>query len=404
VRGSTPDRILLKQDQLPIEMRDLNLDIALKNDYGAPLGITFIAVFKINSRAGLDAARPIDFVLPVERDKGIVYPEKIVRDFSFSFTLPSRFYTVPESGNASWVSMWRDKRGEIGILTIALVALAFALVQQERLVAHQRRFAAFRKIYLLFTLLFIGWYAQGQLSIVNFTGVLQALVAGRSLAYFLYDPMTVILSGFTCISLLLWGRGTFCGWLCPFGVLQELSAKIGRLLRLPQIRLKPATDRRLKWLKYPVLAAILGSALLSTRITDMVVEIEPFKTAITLNFVRSWPFVVYALGLLTAGLIVFKPFCRYLCPLGAGLAVLGRFRLLDWIPRRPACGKPCQTCRFQCAYEAIAIDGEIQYTECFQCMECVVVYASDKRCAPLMLEKKRAKIRPIWNVDTLAEE
>ena len=155
--------------------------------------------------------------------------------------------------------------------------------------------------------------------------MLQALVAGHSLAFFLYDPMTVILSGFTCISLLLWGRGTFCGWLCPFGALQEFSAKLGRLLSCRKIRFKPATDRRLKWLKYPVLAAILGSALIAPQLTDMVVEVEPFKTAITLNFVRSWPFVVYALGLLIAGMIVFKPFCRYLCPLGAGLAVLDAF-------------------------------------------------------------------------------
>ena len=404
VRGSTPDRILLKQDQLPIEMRDLNLDVALKDDRSTALGMTFFALFKINSRAGLDAARPIDFVLPVERDKGIVYPEKIVRAFSASFSLPARFYTMPQGSNASWVDMWRDKRVEIGVLSIALAVLAFALARQKKLVAQQRRFAVFRNLYLLFTLLFIGWYAQGQLSIVNFTGVLQALVAGHSLAFFLYDPMTVILSGFTCISLLLWGRGTFCGWLCPFGALQEFSAKLGRLLRLPTIRFKPATDRRLKWLKYPVLAAILGSTAIAPQLTDMVVEVEPFKTAITLNFVRSWPFVVYALGLLIAGMIVFKPFCRYLCPLGAGLAVLGRFRLLAWIPRRQACGKPCQTCRFQCSYEAIATDGKIAYDECFQCMECVVIYASDQRCAPLMLEKKRAKILPIKIVGKLAEE
>lgn len=404
VRGSTPDSILLKQDQLPIEMRDLNLDVALKGDQGAALGMTFFAIFKVNSRAGLDAARPIDFVLPVERDKGIVYPEKIIRDFGFSFTLPERFYTVPESGSKSWVGMWRDKWGEIVMLTLALAVLAFALARQKQLVAQQRRFAAFRNVYLLFTLFYIGWHAQGQLSIVNFTGLLQAALAGRSLGFFLYDPMTAILSVFVCISLLLWGRGTFCGWLCPFGALQEFMDKICRLLRLPQIRFKAATDRRLKWIKYPVLAAILVSAVFSSRVTDMIVEVEPFKTAITLNFVRSWPFVAYALGLLLAGTIVFKPFCRYLCPLGAGLAVLGRFRILNWIPRREACGKPCQTCRFQCDYEAIASDGKVQYDECFQCMECVVIHASDERCAPLMLGKKRARIMPIRTVGDFAKE
>ncbi|WP_369792134.1 4Fe-4S binding protein [Herminiimonas sp. CN] len=395
IRGTAPDRIALKQDQLPIEMRDLNLDLALKEDQGAGLGMESIAVFRIISQAGLDPSRPLDFVLPVTRYKGIVYPEKISRDFIFSFSLPARFYTVPEGDNKSWGGIWHDRWGEIAILVIGLAILSLALALQKRLVAQQRRFAIFRNIYLLFTLFFIGWYAQGQLSIVNFTSVLQALIAGRSLGFFLYDPMTVTLSVFVCISLVIWGRGTFCGWLCPFGALQEFTAKIGKLLKIPQIRLKPKTDQRLKGIKYLVLAGVLVSTFFAPDLTDKLVEVEPFKTAITLNFVRSWPFVAYALGLLVASMFVYKFFCRFLCPYGAGLALLGRFRILDWIPRRKECGTPCQTCRYQCAYQAITPDGKVHYDECFQCMECVVIYASDERCAPLMLEKKRARIIPI---------
>ena len=395
VRGSSSDRIVLMQDKLPIEMRDLNMDLALKEAQGLELGS--VTVFKISGQAGLDPSRPLDFVLPITRLKGMIYPEKYIQDFNFSFTLPSRFYTAPEGDNKSWVGMWHDKRVEILVLIIGLGILSFALSRQEKWVENERRFALFRNIYLLFTLCFIGWYAQGQLSIVNLTGVLQALVAGRSLGFFLYDPMTVILWGFVIISLVLWGRGTFCGWLCPFGALQEFTAKIGQLLKLPQIKLKPKTDARLKWIKYPVLAAILVSAIFSSRITDMIVEVEPFKTSITLNFMRSWPFVVYAVGLLGAGMFVYKFFCRYLCPFGAALAVLGRFRILDWIPRRSECGSPCQICRRRCEYQAIEQDGKIHYDECFQCMDCVIIYASDEKCPPLMLEKKRAKVIPIQN-------
>ena len=397
IRGSTPDRIVLKQDQLPIEMRDLNLDIRLKADLGAGLDTDSLTVFRVIGRAGLDPSRPLDFVLPLTRLKGIIFPEKIVQDATFSFALPAHFYTVPESDNKSWDGIWRDRRGELLVLMIGLAILSLALALQKRLVAQQRRFTAFKNIYLLFTVFFIGWYAQGQLSIVNITSVVQALVAGRSLSFFLYDPMTVTLSAFTCISLALWGRGTFCGWLCPFGVLQEFAAKIGQLLKVRQIRFKPKTDIRLKRIKYLVLAGILVSAVFSSRITDLAVEVEPFKTAITLNFIRTWPFVMYALGLLVAGMFVYKFFCRFLCPFGAGLALLGRFRIMNWIPRRDACGKPCQTCRYRCEYEAITPAGEIQYDECFQCMECVVIYASDDRCAPLMLKKKRARIISIQN-------
>ncbi len=400
VRGSTPDRILLKQDQLPIEMRDLNLDLALKGDQ-AGVKVESIAVFKIISRAGLDPSRPLDFVLPVTRLKGLIFPEKIVRDFTFSFNLPARFYTVPGSDNKSWVGMWHDKAGKLAVLMIGLAILVLALAWQKKLVGNERRFAVFRNSYLLYTLVFIGWYAQGQLSIVNLTGALQAMLAGRSLSFFLYDPMTVTLSVFVGISLVIWGRGTFCGWLCPFGALQEFAAKFARVLKIPQIRLKPTIDRRLKYVKYVSLAVVLAAPFYSSNVTDLVVEVEPFKTAITLNFVRSWPFVAYALGLLIASMLVYKFFCRVLCPYGASLAVLGHLRLLNWIPRRHACGKPCQTCRHQCAYQAIAPGGRIQYAECFQCLDCVIIYASDERCAPLLLDKKRARVIPIVGLPTL---
>jgi polyferredoxin len=121
------------------------------------------------------------------------------------------------------------------------------------------------------------------------------------------------------------------------------------------------------------------------------VELEPFKTAITLTFVRSWPYVAYAAGLLIASGLVHKFFCRYLCPFGAALALLGRVRLLNWIPRRSECGTPCQTCRHRCEYQAILPSGGIVYAECFQCMDCVVIHESKQQCAPSMLELKRQR-------------
>jgi NosR/NirI family transcriptional regulator, nitrous oxide reductase regulator len=198
----------------------------------------------------------------------------------------------------------------------------------------------------------------------------------------------VILWAFVLATLLVWGRGTFCGWLCPFGALQELAALAGRWLRAPRLKLRLSTDRRLKRVKYAVLAVVIVAALWSPRAGDWAVEIEPFKTAITLLFVRSWPFAAYAAALVLAGVVVNKFFCRYLCPLGAWLALLGRARRLDWIARRLECGQPCQTCRHRCDYQAIEPSGRIDYDECFQCMDCVAIHRSDRLCAPRILEAK----------------
>lgn len=389
IRGSVPDRLVLKQDKLPIDIRDLDIDMALAATSGLPTAS--VTVMRVISQAGLDPARPLDFALPITRLKGIVYPERITRDINFSLRVPAEFYIVPEGSDKSWPGIWRSRRVELLVLTAALAALAGALLLQQRLTANGKRFDWFRRAYLLFTIGFIGYYAQGQLSIVNITGVLQALLARRSLEFLMFDPMTVLLWAFTAVSLLLWGRGTFCGWLCPFGALQEATGKLAQWFKLPQLRIRSRTDARLKLIKYAALAAIVISALMAPQLTDKLVELEPFKTAITLNFMRSWPYVAYAVGLLLASMFVYKFFCRYLCPFGAALALLGRFRILDWIPRRAECGTPCQSCRYRCDYQAITPAGAISYDECFQCMDCVVIYSSDEQCAPLIMEVKRAR-------------
>jgi NosR/NirI family nitrous oxide reductase transcriptional regulator len=393
VPGTPPERLILKQGGLPIEMRDLDMELHLAD--GTPVSPENIKVFRVISQSGLDLSKPLEFSVNVKREKGMVYPEIIRAALPYKFELPERFYDVPAGDNKTFVSIWQQRLPELITLGVALLLLTVLLAQQRWLTASSRRFTIIRIAFLSFTLGFIGWYAQGQLSIVNITGLLQSVKDGRSLAFFLYDPMTVSLWAFITITFFVWGRATFCGWLCPFGALQELVARLARLLRVPQLRLRTAVDAKLKWIKYVLLAALIVSALFAPQLADSLAEIEPFKTSITLYFVRSWPFVLYAAGLVVASAFVYKFFCRYLCPFGAGLAVLSRLRLFNWLVRRAECGTPCQTCRHRCDYQAIRPDGSIVYHECFQCMDCVVIYNSDEQCAPRILQVKRGKTIPI---------
>jgi NosR/NirI family transcriptional regulator, nitrous oxide reductase regulator len=395
IPGAVPDRLTLTQSGLPIELRDLVVDTSpnLPADWRGP-DVRW-RIFKVISQASLDPSKPLDFALSVTREKGQMFPEKARKDFVLNLQLPDDYFDVPASDNKTWHSLWIDRSWEIGVLGAALALVTVLLARPKWITSSARRLAQIRTAYLLFTLGFIGWYAQGQLSIVNFTAAIQALLAGRSLAFFLYDPMTVLLWAYVAVSLVLWGRGTFCGWLCPFGAMQDLMATVARTLKLPQLRLHTRTDRRLKALKYGVLAGVLAMPFFSAAWTDKAVEVEPFKTAITLVFDRSWPFVLWAVALLALSAFVYKGFCRYLCPLGAGLAVLGRVRLLNWLPRRAECGQPCQTCRHRCEYQAIVPQGKIDYDECFQCLDCVVIYESDELCAPRMLEKRKGRVIPV---------
>lgn len=388
VRGSVPDRILLRQDQLPIEMRDMDLDLKL----AVPLETPNVTLFRVTSQAGLDPAAPLDIALPITRSKGIIYPERIVRELGLRYQLSAELLIAPEADAKSWSAIWEQRRWELLVLAMGLLVLSVALLMQKWLVAGNARLAWFRWAYLAYTVGFVGYYAQGQLSIVNITGALQALLAGRGLTFMLFDPMTVALWGFVLFSLLLWGRGTFCGWLCPFGALQEFVGKAARWLRVPQLRMRHASHVWLGRAKYVSLVAIAASVFLPGQMTDRLVELEPFKTTITLGFVRAWPYAAYAAGVLLASGVVYKFFCRYLCPFGAALALLGKVRLLNWIPRYAQCGTPCQTCRHRCDYQAIAPDGKVAYDECFQCLDCVAIYESDQRCALRIGERKQSVI------------
>lgn len=398
VRGAVPDRLTLKQDDLPIEMRDLDLDDALA--LPPQMRGADTKVMRVIGPAGLDPAKPMRLLLHVVRNKGAIYPERVGREFALAFRMPADQVVLPTADSKSWPGIWRARGAELAILAVALAVLGGVLAKPRWLVASARRLAVFRTGYLVFTLVFIGWFAQGQLSIVNVTAAVQAVVAGRGLGFFMYDPMTVVLWAFVAVSLVAWGRGTFCGWLCPFGALQELVSQATRALGLKPKRVRAPLDEKLKLVKYGVLAGIVGLAAFGAAAspwTDRAVEVEPFKTAITLVFVRSWPFVAWAVAVVLSSAFVFKGFCRYLCPLGAGLAILGRLRRFDWIARRAECGTPCQSCRHYCDYQAIAPAGEVAYDDCFQCMECVAIHDSDERCAPLIQRKRHRTIaiRPL---------
>lgn len=390
-RNTVPDRLSLRQGGLPIEMRDLDLDAPLRA-IGQP-ELDLAMAFRVIFQAGLDPGQPMQLLVRVTRSRGVVYPDRFAQDFRVDLAVPAEFVIPAAEDAKTWVAPWKARRLELSVLVASLALLGWVLARQTSLVTRARRLRWFRPAFLAFTLLFVGWLAQGQLSIVNVVALLQAAIARRGWAFFLYDPMTVVLSVFTLATLVVWGRGTFCGWLCPFGALQELLATVARLAHLPRLRPKAVTDRRLKRVKYAVLALILVAAVVSVRWSDALVEVEPFKTAITMRFARTWPFVAYAVAAVASGAVVYKSFCRYLCPLGAFLALAGRLRRLDWLARRLECGDPCQTCRHRCAYQAIDAAGRVDYAECFQCMDCVAVYHSDALCAPRLLQLEGKRMR-----------
>jgi NosR/NirI family nitrite reductase transcriptional regulator len=122
-------------------------------------------------------------------------------------------------------------------------------------------------------------------------------------------------------------------------------------------------------------------------------EAEPFKTAISMRFLRAWPFVLFALALLTAGLFIERFFCRYLCPLGAALAIPAKIKLFDWLRRRPQCGRECRLCEVKCPVGAIDPIGRINPNECVLCLKCQVIQFDPGSCTVLRARASRGGAR-----------
>ncbi|MNP29135.1 putative electron transport protein YccM [compost metagenome] len=157
-----------------------------------------------------------------------------------------------------------------------------------------------------------------------------------------------------------------------------------------------AVHERLWAIKYIILLLLFGISLESMSTAELFAEVEPFKTAITLRFDRQWWFVLYAVALLVINIFTRKVYCRYICPLGAALAIPTKLRLFDWLKRRKECGNPCQLCAKECEIQAIHPDGRINANECHYCLDCQMTYHNDDKCPPLINKrKKRGKPAPV---------
>jgi transcriptional regulator of nitric oxide reductase len=358
------------------------------------------AVFKLHAAAGFDPA--VDWRLQLMIDGRRPDGTNVRLPVELEYRLPSIYGATDSSGAVTavadgelplWEQIWRSRIADIVILVIALIVLTVILVFQDFIARRKKLYEGVRIGFLLFTLLWIGWLSAAQLSVVNVLTFANALLTDFRWDFFLLEPLIFILWGYVAVVLLFWGRGVFCGWLCPFGALQELSNKLAQLLRLPQWRVPFVLHERLWPIKYifflGIFALFLGNADLSLKMA----EVEPFKTAIVLHFLRGWPFVLYAVALLAAGLFVNRFYCRYLCPLGAALAIPARLRMFEWLKRRWHCGNPCQQCAVSCPVQAIHPTGQISPNECIHCLRCQVNYHDEWLCPPLIERRKRRERR-----------
>ena len=206
------------------------------------------------------------------------------------------------------------------------------------------------------TLIYLGFFDGGFLSVSHITS---GIIVGPGV--YLRDMALLFMVGFTVVTTLLFGR-VFCGFLCPFGALQDFITRI--VPRRLQRSLPQRIHDRAIYVKYGILLLIVGLAAAPAQVS-VYQYFEPFGTVFYLS---SSPLLwSIAGGFLVASAVVPRFYCRYACPLGAALGVAS-FLSIFRIRRVEQCA-PCKVCEHACPTGAIR-GPEIDFKECVRCNIC----------------------------------
>ena len=193
--------------------------------------------------------------------------------------------------------------------------------------------------------------------------------------------------GFLVLVGALLGRAV-CGWLCPFGLVQDLIHKIPLPARLRTARRKALPGERvLRGLKYLVLAGLV--VVLPLTVLDIVGQGKPWFCEYLcpsgtlfggIPLVAANPMLQQALGwlftwkiailvvLVAASLFIWRPFCRYLCPLGAVYGCFNRVALVRYELDPNACVK-CGACSSACKMGLDPVANPNSH-DCVRCGAC----------------------------------
>ncbi|RZJ15582.1 MAG: regulatory protein NosR [Acidovorax sp.] len=397
VRGGIYDRVQVKQGADSFTFRDLDsYNLYGLEAAGAPR-YNESAIFVIRSTA-FSAAHPWKLAFLGNRvDKAT--GQRSFAVFESKYWLPAALLeggrpTVKEP-DAPWVRVWKSQALQIALFALVLVAVTVVYAFRERLTrlsTHKNKWPvnAFKYGFWGISMAWVGFGLMAQPSITQVLTWFHSLLFQWTWSLFLSDPFIFLFWIFIIVTVFLFGRGLFCGWMCPFGSLQETIYKVARFSGLGrfQTKLPQKWHDRLKWVKYAVFFGLLTVSLFSMGLAEKLAEVEPFKTTFLVGVTnRAWPFGLFVAAILGLSIFIERPYCKYVCPLGASLAMPSTFRWFG-LKRKQDCNS-CKACAVGCGAQAIDADGRIDHRECLHCLDCMILYTDTKGCPPLAKERKR---------------
>lgn len=292
-----------------------------------------------------------------------------------------------------WKQVWTQKIAHITAFSLFLLAIILVMIFRDRIAKNKGLLAAVRYGALGISFFYVGLVLKGQPTTANIVIMFNALKEGQfPLGMFVLEPVIFLSFIFIFITIFVWGRGVFCGWLCPYGAMLELLNKLyDRVLPKFRLRVPEKVHGKAIYVKYGIFLAILGVSFYDFILAEYLTEIEPFRTFV-LKLRREWYFVLY-FGVLTAGSVAaYRAFCHYLCPLGGALAMPSLLRNIPLIKlRRYDFCRSCRICARTCKPNAIMPNGAINSGVCLDCLDCQVNFWDEDVCPVLVRKRKETQ-------------
>lgn len=171
------------------------------------------------------------------------------------------------------------------------------------------------------------------------------------------------------LATLLTGR-VFCGWICPLGAVNEFVSAGSRKLGIKNIQLPYLIDKYLRYLKYAILLLVLYTTWKFGTLTFR--DYDPWAAWMHLS--AGWSEFGYGTAVLFTtlflGLFIQRFWCRYLCPLGAALALISKFSLVKVYRDKSPCIN-CGKCSMVCPVGLTPDKDIVQRDgECIACGKC----------------------------------
>lgn len=187
-------------------------------------------------------------------------------------------------------------------------------------------------------------------------------------------PSNVVLGIGLLVGTILAGAA-FCGWVCPFGTLQDGLTWVRSRLRLPQVKISTKVDRWLRYGRFIVLALILFKTISTVKLWFS--SYDPYRTILGLswlfefNLSEQWPAYLVAGLVLAASFWIPRAWCKYMCPLGGAISLLGNLSFLRIRRQADSC-KSCGVCETPCPVGIAIVNAKPHLSsDCIGCLACV---------------------------------